>query len=372
MDPVADATSARWRSRRFRVRASNYQRPLSIQQGECSVRLGDGTTRILALILVGWLSLTRQVHDLGMGDRVLYTAEKFPRYIFYDGQLQRLPQSIWEAVKATFTMPLFSSLPSAILQDMNTPARPPELKDETIESFITRRFGARIAEDFVSSLVHGIYAGNISELSVRSIFPTAWHLEGDLSQAGGKGGGIFAASMFKWLEKKLRPGARKSQSLRELLELTTEQSLVAKVLTNLPMDVPIPTGGLWSLDQGMETLVHQLERYLGQFGNVTILKNQSIRNITSHEKSVEVCLHLTAQTTEDETDPCPRRYPPRTPPLNLNRRTTPTSSAPSPPTSSPPSPASNAPSPPTPAPAPLPSPSPSPTCTSGPRPHTRL
>ena len=44
--------------------------------------------------------------------------------------------------------------------------------DETIGEFFRRRGCPDTANDLVSALIHGIYAGDIDELSVTSVFPT--------------------------------------------------------------------------------------------------------------------------------------------------------------------------------------------------------
>lgn len=49
--------------------------------------------------------------------------------------------------------------------------------DESVDSFLTRRFGPKVARLFGSALVHGIYAGDSRRLSVRAAFPSLWDAE---------------------------------------------------------------------------------------------------------------------------------------------------------------------------------------------------
>ncbi|CAF4193913.1 unnamed protein product [Rotaria sp. Silwood2] len=55
------------------------------------------------------------------------------------------------------------------------------VQDETIKSFIYRRFGHVLAEDIVEYLLDpvlkGIYAGSVTDLSARSVFKTIFNLE---------------------------------------------------------------------------------------------------------------------------------------------------------------------------------------------------
>jgi len=55
--------------------------------------------------------------------------------------------------------------------------RPSEIEDESVDSFLTRRFGSEFARIFGSALVHGIYAADSRELSVRAAFPSFWEAE---------------------------------------------------------------------------------------------------------------------------------------------------------------------------------------------------
>lgn len=49
--------------------------------------------------------------------------------------------------------------------------------DESVDAFLTRRFGTKVARLFGSALVHGVYATDSRRLSVRSSFPSLWEAE---------------------------------------------------------------------------------------------------------------------------------------------------------------------------------------------------
>jgi oxygen-dependent protoporphyrinogen oxidase len=65
------------------------------------------------------------------------------------------------------------------------PKRPDLMSDETVGSFIERRVDRRIANNLVSAVFHGIYAGDIWQLSAKTLMATAWHLEGRYGSALG-------------------------------------------------------------------------------------------------------------------------------------------------------------------------------------------
>jgi oxygen-dependent protoporphyrinogen oxidase len=72
---------------------------------------------------------------------------------------------------------LAAGLPYALLEPWR-PQRPYNLKDESIGSFIARRADKRIADNVISAVMHGIYAGDVWKLSARTLLSTAWKLEG--------------------------------------------------------------------------------------------------------------------------------------------------------------------------------------------------
>lgn len=77
-----------------------------------------------------------------------------------------------------------------VLRDLFTrPNRMSGIEDESVDAFLSRRFGPKFARIFGSALVHGIYAADSRILSVRAAFPTIWdaHL---------RGAGSVSRSMF--------------------------------------------------------------------------------------------------------------------------------------------------------------------------------
>lgn len=85
-----------------------------------------------------------------------------------------------------FSEPVFEGLISSFITDFFSPKRDIWLEDESIKSFFTRRLSPKIADNLASAIIHGIYAGDIEQLSMRSIFPQLWDMEeryGSLNRA---------------------------------------------------------------------------------------------------------------------------------------------------------------------------------------------
>lgn len=68
-------------------------------------------------------------------------------------------------------------LPSILLERFRRGNRPPGIEDESVDAFLTRRFGAEFARVFGSAHVHGVRAADSRKLSVRAVFPVLWEAE---------------------------------------------------------------------------------------------------------------------------------------------------------------------------------------------------
>ena len=73
--------------------------------------------------------------------------------------------------------PLFAGAVGGVLSEVTKPRRSESLTDESIGSFVTRRFGSSVADNILSAVMHGIYGGDIYKLSARTIIPAIWHTE---------------------------------------------------------------------------------------------------------------------------------------------------------------------------------------------------
>ncbi|KAJ4473149.1 hypothetical protein J3R30DRAFT_3296554 [Lentinula aciculospora] len=68
-------------------------------------------------------------------------------------------------------------LPHVLREPVKRRNRPSGITDESVDSFMNRRFGPVFARTFGSALVHGIYAADSRQLSVRAAFPSLWAME---------------------------------------------------------------------------------------------------------------------------------------------------------------------------------------------------
>ena len=85
--------------------------------------------------------------------------------------------SLFHNVKNIVTEPLFDGCLKDMLSEPIIRKRERHVQDESVGSFVSRRFGSAVADNVVSAVYHGIYAGDIYQLSARSLLPSLWLYE---------------------------------------------------------------------------------------------------------------------------------------------------------------------------------------------------
>ena len=112
-------------------------------------------------------------HDLNIENELIAAPPKAPRLLLIDDQLQQAPLT----PRAFFTSPLFNlKTKASILRDVLGRSVPPDT-DESVASFIRRKFSAELLNKLVAPFVSGIYAGDPEKLSLRAAFPQLYEAE---------------------------------------------------------------------------------------------------------------------------------------------------------------------------------------------------
>ena len=104
------------------------------------------------------------------------------RFVYYPDHLVRMPgpgTSLLSNVTNLLSEPVFKGAIWGAIKEYYgaAPKRPDGVEDESIGSFISRRFGSGPADNLASAIIHGIYAGDIYNLSARTILPAQWETE---------------------------------------------------------------------------------------------------------------------------------------------------------------------------------------------------
>lgn len=200
------------------------------------------------------------------------------RYLYYPDHLVRMPttnnifMAVWELIQSLLSEPIWKGVMSGWLREPTRPVRSLDIQDESLGNFLSRRYGRPLADNIASGVMHGIYAGDIYQMSARTILPTAWYLETREPDAGGVG--MAMLNLFT-----------RSKSLRayedrkfEILATTPQTSPLPQSLGRISRMLTDLSFATWA--DGMSNLPRSLERELELFPNVTIQKGAEVSSLT--------------------------------------------------------------------------------------------
>ncbi|BFZ00355.1 hypothetical protein BsWGS_03394 [Bradybaena similaris] len=170
--------------------------------------------------------------ELGLTRHVLPILRSDPaaknRYLYVKGKLWALPNSVVSLFKKLppFSEPLIKTI---ISEPFHRRCNEP---DETVHSFVSRRFGREVADIAIDAMCRGIFAGDCRSLSVQACFPPLHEMEQ-------KHGSLVAGLLFgskspkvesSGLVREAMDGKWASWSLRYGLQQLTDA--VADAVTN--------------------------------------------------------------------------------------------------------------------------------------------
>lgn len=192
------------------------------------------------------------------------------RYIYYPDHLVRLPgpgggASFFDTLRDMLREPAYEGVLRSLLGEPFKESRDPKVRDESVASFYRRRFGPGIADNLVSALSHGVYAGDTDKLSMKATMRQPWDDE--------FGPGVIINLMNKTLARK--PIYYKHNKIQVVRAIRREYSSEFNTRVGL-MFAP---GYILYLEGGMHSLITALSRELKKLPNVEIVRNASITHI---------------------------------------------------------------------------------------------
>ena len=123
---------------------------------------------------------SQQVEELGLADSMLYTSRNSMaarnRWIYYPDRLVPVPHpsmGIVNIASSLITEPVFRGVASGLIHEFLTAPNPPGPTnvDESVGAFISRRFNRRVVDNLLSAIIHGVYAGDVWQLSADMLMP---------------------------------------------------------------------------------------------------------------------------------------------------------------------------------------------------------
>ena len=236
---------------------------------------------ILAAKLISLFVL--QIQELGLTDDIIFSSKTSPaalnRFVYYPDHLVQLPalskdSKYAQIFTSIISEPLLRSALWPFLFEAFMDKRSDDLQDESVGSFVSRRLSPTFANNFLSAVIHGIYAGDIWKLSMKSIFPSLWYLEGKFDS-------IIKALLYCWNQD---------------LKLVNVQDL--KLAGSIPfsqfdskLQASLRNSAVYTFKDGFGQLVDRLAESLEQNPNVIKRTDTEISTIRQDaEKQIEVGL----------------------------------------------------------------------------------
>jgi oxygen-dependent protoporphyrinogen oxidase len=218
------------------------------------------------------------------------------RFIYYPDHLVQLPSpdpklSMVDNIKRfkkVLKEPLFENLVPGIFRDILSPPRHPTdwAKDESVADFIGRRFGPNVAENVVSAVMHGIYAGDIDQLSAQTLAGPIRNLEGGIGGVGGfVSGGIIGSLISRAFTK------TKTRSVDDFMAIDAISAGAELVRRQHDLERLVAGASTFTFKRGVGQLGEALAASLKASPKVKIHKNMEIKSLRKlrDSSSISVC-----------------------------------------------------------------------------------
>jgi protoporphyrinogen/coproporphyrinogen III oxidase len=116
----------------------------------------------------GTPALLELIRELGLEAELQRADPRAPRYVLLHGHLRKIPMSPQALLASTLLKPISRW---KIASEPFKKSQPPS-EEESVATFVRRKFGNEILEYLVAPFVSGVYAGDPEKLSLKAAFPT--------------------------------------------------------------------------------------------------------------------------------------------------------------------------------------------------------
>ena len=211
------------------------------------------------------------MQELDLAKDAIFTQNTAPaarnRYIYYPDRLVRMPHpafGFFNNLYSMWTEPIYKGLIWSSATEMYKygSVRDSDVEDESVGDFLSRRFSKAMVDRIVSAILHGIYAGNVWELSAKSIFPMLWRHE------------------IRW--RSVIRGMIKSQV--EVLEIPKAEAIYIQAMKKIQWEpllkATLKDNSVFTFRDGLGMLSDALARSLFTSGKVDIRTSAPVESIS--------------------------------------------------------------------------------------------
>ncbi|KHJ35745.1 putative protoporphyrinogen oxidase [Erysiphe necator] len=243
----------------------------------CGQVLFESGPRTLRFGTTSSLVTAELIQDLGLEEQIIISAKDsiaaMNKYLYYPDHLVRMPtpeENILWRINRILTEPAFKGIFTALLE-FRRPPRSADLDDESVASFFTRRLGGdNLVNNIHSAILHGIYAGDINQLSIKSLFPTLWYME--------KHFGSLLRGVFICAKDKLKLISPSESSIRKEIAPKIAAALHQK----------LDKAAVFSFKKGLGVLSNALEDALLKKPNFSLKTGDQIKSIQLADDGIEI------------------------------------------------------------------------------------
>lgn len=193
----------------------------------------------------------------------------------------------FDSLVNTLKEPVFNKFLSGIVKDIFAPPRHPTewAEDESVAEFIGRRFGPKVADNLVSAVYHGIYAGDIDRLSAQTLLGSIRNLEGGIGGIGGLvSGGVTASLISRSISK------TKTRNMDDYMAIDVMPAGPELVRRQHDLEVLAAGATTFTFKRGVGQLVEALIASLKASGKVNFRMNTEIKALSSWESSSRIAV----------------------------------------------------------------------------------
>lgn len=224
------------------------------------------------------------MQELDLAKDAIFTQRTAPaarsRFLYYPDHLVRMPhpsQGLVNILWSLLSEPVFGGAIRSILGEFWKQSRDPGVQDESIGDFFSRRLSKDMVERLLSGVVHGIYAGDVYQLSARSLFTTQWRnetLHGSIVVGGLK------SSVEGWDVTE-----REANFLQEMKDFSWDPLLKATIREN----------SVFTFRDGLKMLPERLYAHLFETGRVEFKTSTPVTGIAQAEGNTGITVSSSAQ-----------------------------------------------------------------------------
>lgn len=200
--------------------------------------------------------------------------------------------NVFRNLPSLFTEPVFKGVIVGMLAEPAVDTREKHVEDESVGDFVARRFGSAIADNMLSALFHGIYAGDIYNLSARTLLAKLWYME----TRDPSGSGVLPEVFELVLKQEQICSSSDARLLAENGHLEAMDEVAGRLYRSLAQQ------SVYTFVDGIEQLTRRLEGALLESPNVRIASKNTISRIERDPRSGKISITSNGSLTDESYD----------------------------------------------------------------------